>query len=106
MMGTHEAAIPQDRRYSRNHLWLMPIDESTNLVRVGLTAYSVRLLRDVYFLDWTTGPGFPIENRQEIGQIESSKARSEERRVGTGSGAGTQAAARNEQNQACSGNMR
>jgi glycine cleavage system H protein len=74
MMGTHEATIPQDRRYSRNHLWLMPFGESTDVVRVGLTAYSVRLLRDIYFLDWTTGPGFPIENRQEIGQIESSKA--------------------------------
>ena len=74
LMGTHEALIPQDRRYSRNHLWLKTINNEGGLVRVGLTAYSIRLLRDVYFLDWSTGPGFPIQNRQEIGQIESSKA--------------------------------
>jgi len=73
LMGTHEATIPLDRRYSKNHLWLKPLDEA-GVVRVGLTGYSIRLLRDVYFLDWTTGPGFPIQNRQEIGQIESSKA--------------------------------
>jgi glycine cleavage system H protein len=74
MMGTHEAVIPLDRRYSRNHLWLQPLDSSPGVQRVGLTAYSIRLLRDVYFLDWSTGPGFPVRDRQEIGQIESSKA--------------------------------
>src|SRR5215216_884776 len=74
MMGTHEANFPTDRRYSKNHLWLQSLPESEGVCRVGLTAYSIRLLRDVYFLDWATGPGFPIANRQEIGQIESSKA--------------------------------
>jgi glycine cleavage system H protein len=74
LMGTHEAAFPTDRRYSRNHLWLLPLPDTPNVSRIGLTAYSIRLLRDVYFLDWATGPGFPIANRQEIGQIESSKA--------------------------------
>jgi glycine cleavage system H protein len=72
-MGTHEATIPLDRRYSRNHLWLKPTDEA-GVLRIGLTAYSIRLLRDVYFLDWSAGTDFPVQNRQEIGQIESSKA--------------------------------
>jgi glycine cleavage system H protein len=74
MMGTHEAAFPTDRRYSKNHLWLQTRSDSVGVSRVGLTAYSIRLLRDIYFLDWATGPGFAIANRQEIGQIESSKA--------------------------------
>jgi glycine cleavage system H protein len=74
LMGTHEARIPCDRRYSRNHLWLQPQNDRAGVVRVGLTAYSVRLLRDVYFLEWMIDPGLPVRDRQEIGQIESSKA--------------------------------
>lgn len=74
MMGTHEATFPTDRRYSKNHLWLKPSETDAGVIRIGLTGYSIRLLRDVYFLDWATGPGFPIADRQEIGQIESSKA--------------------------------
>jgi Glycine cleavage system H protein (lipoate-binding) len=73
-MGTHEAVFPIDRRYSRNHLWLKPLEDSPGVSRVGLTAYSIRLLRDVYFLDWSAGTEFPVADRQEIGQIESSKA--------------------------------
>jgi glycine cleavage system H protein len=34
----------------------------------------VRLLQDVYFLDWTIDPDTPVRQRQEIGEIESSKA--------------------------------
>jgi len=74
LMGTHEAVFPIDRRYSRNHLWLKPLEGAPGLCRVGLTAYSIRLLRDVYFLDWSAGTDFPVADRQEIGQIESSKA--------------------------------
>jgi glycine cleavage system H protein len=44
------------------------------MYRVGLTAYSVRLLQDVYFLDWTIDPGTEVADRQEIGEVESSKA--------------------------------
>ena len=71
MMGKYEARIPQDRLYSKNHLWLKP-DESA--FRVGFTAYSVRLLQDVYFLDWSIDAGAEVADKQEIGQIESSKA--------------------------------
>jgi len=71
MMGKYEVRIPTDRRYSENHLWLQP-DENGS--RVGFTAYSVRLLQDVYFLDWTIDAGASVARKQEIGQVESSKA--------------------------------
>jgi len=70
-MGQYQARVPADRWYSDNHLWLQPVERA---YRVGLTAFSVRLLQDVYFLEWTVGAGSRVERRQEIGEIESSKA--------------------------------
>lgn len=71
MMGKYEARIPTDRMYSDNHLWLQ---EGPGGFRVGFTAYSVRMLQDVYFLDWTIDPDTRVRRKQEIGQVESSKA--------------------------------
>lgn len=71
MMGKFEATFPTDREYSDNHLWLKP---DGAVYRVGLTAYSVRLLQDVYFLDWTVDAGVEVRRKQEIGEVESSKA--------------------------------
>jgi glycine cleavage system H protein len=72
MMGQFKAVIPADRFYSRRHLWLQP--DGHGSYRVGLTAYSVRLLQDVYFLAWSIDPSTPVEDRQEIGEVESAKA--------------------------------
>lgn len=74
MMGKYEARIPTDRLYSENHLWLKPDGAK---YKVGFTSYSVRLLQDVYFLNWTIEPGTPVHKKQEIGEIESSKALSD-----------------------------
>lgn len=80
MMGEFKALLPTDRRYARNHMWAMPLDTGTDgrdaepTWRFGFSAYAVRLLQDVYFLDWTVEPGAILEERQEIGAIESSKA--------------------------------
>lgn len=71
MMGKFEARIPTDRLYAENHLWLQQFEDH---YRVGFTAYSVRLLQDVYFLDWTIAPHTEVAHRKEIGEIESSKA--------------------------------
>ncbi|MEX0701905.1 MAG: glycine cleavage system protein H [Planctomycetales bacterium] len=71
MMGKFAARIPADRLYADNHLWLLPDGES---YRVGFTAYSVRLLQDVFFLDWTVDPHTNVAHRKEMGEIESSKA--------------------------------
>ena len=73
-MGKFEARIPTERRYARNHLWLQPILGKPGSFRVGFTSYSVRLLQDVYFLDWNIDPETPVRKGQQIGEIESSKA--------------------------------
>jgi glycine cleavage system H protein len=44
--------------------------------RFGLTAYAVRLLQDVYFLDLIIEAGMRLSPRQEVGSIESKKAES------------------------------
>jgi glycine cleavage system H protein len=71
MMGQYEARIPGDRLFSKNHLWLKPDGDE---FQVGFTAYSVRLLQDVFFLDWSIDPNTSVREKQEIGEIESSKA--------------------------------
>ncbi len=73
MMGKFEAEFPTDRLYAKNHMWARPLDGAC---RFGLSAYAVRLLQDVYFLDWIVAPGTQLAAKQEIGQIESSKAES------------------------------
>lgn len=81
MMGQFRAEIPADRWYSRRHLWLQKTDADisgvtgvSGVYRVGFTAYSVRLLQDVYFLEWSIDPGTEVRDRQEIGEVESAKA--------------------------------
>ena len=73
-MGQFAAHIPMDRRYARNHMWAMPVEHAW---RFGFTSYAVRLLQDVYFLEWSVDPGTTLRERQSIGASESSKAESE-----------------------------
>ncbi len=71
MMGRFRAEFPTDRKYARNHMWAQNNGDG---YRFGLAAYAVRLLQDVYFLDWTVDSGKQLDEREEIGSIESSKA--------------------------------
>ena len=73
-MGEFEARFPTDRRYAKNHMWAKQVSETT--LRFGLAAYAVRLLQDVYFLDWDIAIGTPVQQGNQIGDIESSKAES------------------------------
>ena len=73
-MGQYEARFPTDRLYAKNHMWAQPREA---VLRFGFTAYAVRLLQDVYFLDWTVEPGAPLSKLQTIGAIESKKAESD-----------------------------
>lgn len=73
MMGQFEARLPADRLYARNHMWA---EGRREVYRFGFTAYAVRLLQDVYFLDWIVESGVELAERQEIGSIESKKAES------------------------------
>ena len=71
MMGKFEARIPVDRTYFESHFWAVPHGD---VFRVGFTSYAVRLLQDVYFLDWSIDADTQVRKKQSIGEIESSKA--------------------------------
>jgi glycine cleavage system H protein len=72
-MGKFVAEFPTDRRYAKNHMWA---EDRNGAIRFGFSAYAVRLLQDVYFLDWTVDAGVSLREKQEIGNIESKKAES------------------------------
>lgn len=74
MMGEHEARFPTDRMYGKNHMWAQ--QRPGGEWRFGFSAYAVRLLQDVYFLDLTIEPEMALQSRQEVGSIESKKAES------------------------------
>ena len=74
MMGEFEAEFPRDLLYCENHMWSQEI--SPGQYRFGFTAYAVRLLQDVYFLDWLFDAPGTLNPGQEIGSIESKKAES------------------------------
>jgi glycine cleavage system H protein len=74
MMGKFAAEFPTDRQYSKNHMWGQ--EREDRVIRFGFTAYAVRLLQDVYFLDWSVSAPVQLAERQEIGSIESKKAES------------------------------
>jgi len=78
MMGEFEARFPTDRMYAQNHMWAKDTGSTKATVtwRFGFTSYAVRLLQDVYFLDWTVDAKTQLSERQEIGEIESKKAES------------------------------
>ena len=76
MMGEFEAQFPLDRQYATNHMWAMPVDPGSDRLRFGFTAWSVRLLQDVYFLDWIIDAPAALDAGKEIGSIESKKAES------------------------------
>ena len=74
MMGEFCAEFPCDRLYIKNHMWAMP--KPDGMIRFGFSAYAVRLLQDVYFIDFDVTVGSVLTHRQEFGSIESKKAES------------------------------
>ena len=54
LMGKFPARLPGELRYARNHMWAQP---DGGRWRFGFTAYAVRLMQDVYFLDWQVSAG-------------------------------------------------
>jgi len=73
MMGKHPATLPGDLLYCKNHMWCRPGADGTHAF--GFSAYAVRLMQDVYFLEWRIDPGL-VTLKQEIGYIETQKATS------------------------------
>ena len=70
-MGKFPAVLPGELRYARNHMWCRSDGDRH---RFGFTSYAVRLMQDVYFLDWVVSAGDAIDLLQHIGHIETSKA--------------------------------
>ena len=89
MMGKFAAELPADRRYARNHMWCLVVppphpqplspggERGECLLRFGFTTYAVRLMQDVYFLDWEVAAGDALALKQKVGHIETSKAMSD-----------------------------
>jgi glycine cleavage system H protein len=72
LMGKFPAVLPGELRYARNHMWCRPSEAGRG--RFGFTSYAIRLMQDVYFLDWQVSPGDRVALLQQIGHIETSKA--------------------------------
>lgn len=76
LMGKHPAPLPGDLRYCKNHMWCRSGDkDGKGIHQFGFSAYAVRLMQDVYFLEWRIDPGL-VTLKQEIGYIETQKATS------------------------------
>ena len=71
LMGKYEAVLPGELRYARNHMWCRA---NGGRFRFGFTSYAVRLMQDVYFLDWLVSAGDAVQQSQQIGHLETSKA--------------------------------
>ncbi len=71
MMGKYAAHLPGELLYARNHMWARSVD---GRLRFGFTTYAIRLMQDVYFLEWHHEAGARLEAGQLIGHIETSKA--------------------------------
>jgi glycine cleavage system H protein len=74
-MGKFPAVLPGELRYARNHMWAREMEPGR--WRFGFTSYAIRLMQDVYFLDWQISAGDAVTLLQEIGHIETSKAESD-----------------------------
>ena len=62
---------PDDRRYTREHEWVMVGKDGRALV--GITQYAQEQLGDVVFLDLPK-KGTRLEQSQKLGEVESVKA--------------------------------
>jgi glycine cleavage system H protein len=71
LMGKFPALLPGHLLYARNHMWCRA---EGRCCRFGFTSYAVRLMQDVYFLEWHLSAGDVVEFLQQIGHIETSKA--------------------------------
>ena len=74
-MGKYQAEIPDELLWCRNHMWCR--SGTDGLLRFGFGSYAMKLMRDVYFLEWSLSDDSEVAPKQAIGNIESSKAQSE-----------------------------
>jgi len=65
--------ITEDRLYSKDHEWILPLGE--NLVRVGITEYAVKQLGDVVYVE-VPEVDAEVSIGSEMGTVESIKSAS------------------------------
>jgi glycine cleavage system H protein len=73
--GEAMTGIPADLRYSKDHLWARPGDD-TGLVRIGVTDFAQQSLGDVVAVN-LPGPGASVMAGEPCGDIESTKSDSD-----------------------------
>ncbi len=64
--------IPKDLRFTESHEWAR-LEEKTNIVTVGISAFAVEQLGDIVFIE-LPGPGTAVTQESPFGVIESVKA--------------------------------
>ena len=66
--------VPDDRRYTEEHEWVLPADDGT--VRIGITDYAQDALGDVVFVDLPEA-GREATAGESVAEVESTKSVSE-----------------------------
>lgn len=66
--------MTEDRLYSKDHEWILPLGE--NIVRVGITEYAVKQLGDVVYVE-VPEVDTEVSVGSEMGTVESIKSASE-----------------------------
>ncbi len=74
--------LPDDRRYTASHYWLLEVEPG--LFRVGFTQFATRMLGDLVEHGFEVKPGESIETGQTVGWIEAFKAITDLYAVGAG----------------------
>ena len=69
-MGKYQAEIPDELLWCRNHMWCRP--GPARRLRFGFGSYAMKLMKDVYFLEWCLSDDSEVALKQQIGNIESS----------------------------------
>jgi glycine cleavage system H protein len=64
-------AVPNDRRYSKEHEWA--IDEGDGTIRIGITEFAEHELGDVIYVELPK-VGTAVKQNAQMGEIESVKA--------------------------------
>lgn len=64
-------AVPNDRRYSKEHEWA--IDEGDGTIRIGITEFAEHELGDVIYVELPK-IGTAVKQNAQMGEIESVKA--------------------------------
>lgn len=66
--------IPTDRRYHREHLWILTDPASSRKHRLGLSGYVCRWGVEVYFIENLPAVGTEVQLGSDLGTIETEKA--------------------------------